>query len=72
LPQSQSLSSVSTAYHQPQQQQRAQPHPDWADKLERLENILPTANRQDLRAALDKAGGDEVLAVSVYLSDEKR
>lgn len=41
-----------------------------ADKLDRLENILPTADRQALQLALDKAGGDEVLAVSVYLSDE--
>ncbi|KAK4057742.1 hypothetical protein OIO90_001390 [Microbotryomycetes sp. JL221] len=40
------------------------------DKLERLNNILPTASREGLIAALTKAGGDEVLAVSVYLSDE--
>lgn len=40
------------------------------DKLERLSNILPLAGREDLVAALAKAGGDEVLAVSVFLSDE--
>ncbi|KAM0793659.1 hypothetical protein ACM66B_001090 [Microbotryomycetes sp. NB124-2] len=40
------------------------------DKLERLYNILPTASREGLVSALTKAGGDEVLAVSVYLSDE--
>lgn len=40
------------------------------DKLERLSNILPLAGREDLVAALSKAGGDEVLAVSVFLSDE--
>ncbi|KAK4046388.1 hypothetical protein OIV83_006111 [Microbotryomycetes sp. JL201] len=40
------------------------------EKMDRLWNILPTASRQGLINALTKAGGDEVLAVSVYLSDE--
>ncbi|GAA6010268.1 hypothetical protein JCM10207_005695 [Rhodosporidiobolus poonsookiae] len=40
------------------------------DKLDRLADVLPQADRDDLAVALRKAGGDDVLAISVYLSDE--
>ncbi|GAA5827113.1 hypothetical protein JCM11251_001122 [Rhodosporidiobolus azoricus] len=40
------------------------------EKVGRLADILPQAERRDLIAALIKAGGDDVLAISVYLSDE--
>ncbi|GJN92023.1 hypothetical protein Rhopal_005051-T1 [Rhodotorula paludigena] len=39
-------------------------------KLSRLQDILPQAMREDLVEALGKAGGDDVLAISVYLSSE--
>lgn len=38
------------------------------DKLVRLQDILPQASREDLVDALARAGGDDVLAISVYLS----
>lgn len=38
--------------------------------LSRLTDILPQANKEDLVRALKKAGGDDVLAISVYLSEE--
>ncbi|GAA5829509.1 hypothetical protein JCM5353_001276 [Sporobolomyces roseus] len=38
--------------------------------LSRLTDILPQANKEDLVEALKKAGGDDVLAISVYLSEE--
>lgn len=41
-----------------------------ADKLARLQDILPQASRDDLRDALARAGGDDVLAISIYLSEE--
>ncbi|GAA5891793.1 hypothetical protein JCM8208_002887 [Rhodotorula glutinis] len=37
-------------------------------KLVRLQDILPQASREDLVDALATAGGDDVLAISVYLS----
>lgn len=40
------------------------------DKLDRLADVLPQASRADLAAALEEAGGDDVLAISVYLSSE--
>ncbi|GAA6041628.1 hypothetical protein JCM8097_007776 [Rhodosporidiobolus ruineniae] len=40
------------------------------EKLGRLADILPQAERADLEVALRKAGGDDVLAISVYLSGE--
>ncbi|GAA5878927.1 hypothetical protein JCM1840_000843 [Sporobolomyces johnsonii] len=40
------------------------------DKLERLGDILPQATREGLVQALRAADGDEVLAISVYLSSE--
>ncbi|GAA5981069.1 hypothetical protein JCM10908_003972 [Rhodotorula pacifica] len=40
------------------------------EKLDRLADILPQASRADLAAALEDAGGDDVLAISVYLSSE--
>lgn len=40
------------------------------EKLDRLADILPQASRAELAAALDAAGGDDVLAISVYLSSE--
>ncbi|BGP44365.1 hypothetical protein JCM10450v2_000176 [Rhodotorula kratochvilovae] len=41
-----------------------------ADKLARLQDILPQAAREDLVGALARAGGDDVLAISVYLSEQ--
>ncbi|GAA6062000.1 hypothetical protein JCM10212_004278 [Sporobolomyces blumeae] len=38
--------------------------------LARLADILPQANERDLVDALKKSGGDDVLAISVYLSEE--
>lgn len=40
------------------------------EKLDRLADILPQAPRPELAAALESAGGDDVLAISVYLSSE--
>ncbi|GAA5882224.1 hypothetical protein JCM3774_000969 [Rhodotorula dairenensis] len=40
------------------------------EKLDRLADILPQASRAELATALDAAGGDDVLAISVYLSSE--
>ncbi|GAA6046525.1 hypothetical protein JCM3770_006192 [Rhodotorula araucariae] len=39
-------------------------------KLARLQDILPQAAREDLVGALARAGGDDVLAISVYLSEQ--
>ncbi|GAA5933887.1 hypothetical protein JCM1841_003108 [Sporobolomyces salmonicolor] len=44
--------------------------PQEKDKLERLADILPQATRAGLVQALRAADGDEVLAISVYLSEE--
>ncbi|BGP12290.1 hypothetical protein JCM10213v2_000203 [Rhodosporidiobolus nylandii] len=44
--------------------------PEEEEKLDRLAAILPQAEKADLRHALAKAGGDDVLAISVYLSGE--
>ncbi|GAA5854966.1 hypothetical protein JCM8547_002325 [Rhodosporidiobolus lusitaniae] len=40
------------------------------EKVDRLADILPTAERGDLLGALRQAGGDDVLAISCYLSGE--
>lgn len=41
------------------------------DKLQKLVDILPQADRETLRACLARAGDDDVLAISVFLSEEQ-
>lgn len=45
---------------------------DIHDQLDKLGDILTGVNRDVLHSYLDKAGGDDVLAVSLYLEDEKK
>lgn len=40
-------------------------------KLQRVVDILPDANREELEALLKEVNGDEVLAISAYLGRSK-